>query len=474
MLNTRVTVLEDGFFSNTGFTMAGWMSVCREQSSDNDHAAFQLRSVEPGSYGKPDPLILERVKNWFGNSLEAAECEGPGLRKEAGIRLRLVWMGSSRQAYKLPQLLLFDPAAGENEVAEIDGGSLTGSNGALGGIEGDARAVPGKRLDGGGCRVVLVADLHLGAQRRGWFLDGNPIHSFNFAASGSQGIVFADDHAVFFWINRQNVDGLAGREAEPLALTNRVIVHACMAAKDRAIFGDDIAFRVTDWLAHFARIGVDELHVVAVRHEAQLHAFRLFRDWKIDVPRESADFFLGELAKRKFAAGKLFLRQSPKKVRLILGIVACPKEFIAARKFVATDAGVVASGKTLCADLPGHAQQRLKLHVGIAVGTGNGRASSKILFDERTHDALLELVFEVHNVVGEIQVLRDTLGVVNVIERTAAMLRRAIPLKFREAALIPQLHRQADDGPFLLPQNSGHGRGIDATGHGDRHKAGLN
>jgi hypothetical protein len=72
------------------------------------------------------------------------------------------------------------------------------------------------------------------------------------------------------------------------------------------------------------------------------------------------------------------------------------------------------------------------------------------LFDEGTHDALLELILKIHHVVREVQVLRDTLGVVDVIERAAAVLRGTFTLKFGEAALIPKLHSETDDGVALL------------------------
>ena len=46
--------------------------------------------------------------------------------------------------------------------------------------------------------------------------------------------------------------------------------------------------------------------------------------------------------------------------------------------------------------------------------------------------------------------LRDALGVINVIERAAAVLGRAVSLKLGQAALIPELHRQADYRAALL------------------------
>jgi len=68
--------------------------------------------------------------------------------------------------------------------------------------------------------------------------------------------------------------------------------------------------------------------------------------------------------------------------------------------------------------------------------------------------------------------LRNALGVVDVVERAAAVLRGAVALQFGEAALIPELHGKADDGAILLEEDRGDRGGVDAAGHGDRDEAG--
>jgi hypothetical protein len=117
----------------------------------------------------------------------------------------------------------------------------------------------------------------------------------------------------------------------------------------------------------------------------------------------------------------------------------------------------MACGQTLGTNLARHAQKRLELHVRVAVGASNRSAAGEILIDEGAHDALLELLLEVHYVMRKIQVLGDTLGVVNVVERTAAVLLGAVALQFRQAALIPELHGEADDRAALFLEDSGDG-----------------
>jgi len=135
----------------------------------------------------------------------------------------------------------------------------------------------------------------------------------------------------------------------------------------------------------------------------------------------------------------------------------------------------MAGGQALGSDLAGHAEKRLEFHIGVAVGAGDGSAAGKILFNEGAHDAGFELFFKVDDVVWKIQVLRDALGVVDVVEGAATVLRGAIALEFGEAALIPELHGEADDGAILLEKNRGNGGGVDTTGHGygDKARSGL-
>ena len=110
----------------------------------------------------------------------------------------------------------------------------------------------------------------------------------------------------------------------------------------------------------------------------------------------------------------------------------------------------MAGSQSFRADLPGHAQQRLKLHIGVAVGAGDGVRPARYCSTNGRTTRCFKLFFEIDDVVREIQMLRDALGVVDVVERAAAVLRRSIALQFGQAPLIPELHGQADDRVALL------------------------
>jgi len=161
---------------------------------------------------------------------------------------------------------------------------------------------------------------------------------------------------------------------------------------------------------------------------------------------------------------------------LIFRSIKGAKKLETAGCVVATNACVVAGGEAIGADLTGHAEQRLELYVGIAIGAGDGCAAAQIVFHEGTNDAFFELRFEIDDVMREIQVLRDALGVVYIVERAAAVLCGTLiregALKFGQTALVPQLHGQADDWAVLLLEHGRDGRRIHAAGHGDGNQAG--
>jgi hypothetical protein len=71
--------------------------------------------------------------------------------------------------------------------------------------------------------------------------------------------------------------------------------------------------------------------------------------------------------------------------------------------------------------LAGHAEKRFELYISVAIGAGNGRTTTKIVADERTHDAVFELVLEIDYIMRKVEMLGDAPGVVDVVERTAAM-----------------------------------------------------
>ena len=102
--------------------------------------------------------------------------------------------------------------------------------------------------------------------------------SFNFANRRSQRLIVANHHAILLPVDRQHVIRLARRKSQSLTLTNRKVVHAVVPPNDIAVFIHNLATRIRQRRPALQRIRLDKLHIIPVRHKAQLHAFRLLRD----------------------------------------------------------------------------------------------------------------------------------------------------------------------------------------------------
>ena len=62
--------------------------------------------------------------------------------------------------------------------------------------------------------------------------------------------------------------------------------------------------------------------------------------------------------------------------------------------------------------------------------------------------------------------LGDAAGVVHVVVRAASMLGGAVILQLRQAALIPELHGEADDGLRAVVEDGGDRGAVHAAAHG--------
>ena len=135
-----------------------------------------------------------------------------------------------------------------------------------------------------------------------------------------------------------------------------------------------------------------------------------------------ADGGLLHLAEREEGAGELVLRQAEEEVGLVLGLVLGAGEDPAAAGRVEVVAGVVAGGDAVGADLAGGGEELVELEVVVAEGAGDGRAAGEVLADEGLDDLGLEALLLVDEVVGEVELLGDAAGVVDVVDGAAAAL----------------------------------------------------
>ncbi len=143
----------------------------------------------------------------------------------------------------------------------------------------------------------------------------------------------------------------------------------------------------------------------------------------------------------------------------------------AAAGFVVVIARVVAGGDALGADLAGGEEKLIELEVVVAEGAGDGGAAGEVFADEGADYLGLEAILRVDEVVGDAEVLGYVAGVVDVIDGAAAALGNGlgeaeVGVVGGQAALVPELEGEADEGVSLGVEERGDGGGVDAAGHG--------
>jgi hypothetical protein len=121
-------------------------------------------------------------------------------------------------------------------------------------------------------------------------------------------------------------------------------------------------------------------------------------------------------------------------------VVNASLQFIAVGLLVEADSRIVARRDASSADPRRHVEKLIEFDEVIAQSARDRRAPSEVFSDKWLNDFLLEPLLEVHDVIRDAEVLRDCARVVNIVER-ATPAGRFAALQFREAALIPELHR---------------------------------
>ncbi len=239
---------------------------------------------------------------------------------------------------------------------------------------------------------------------------------------------------------------------KPAPLADGEMMHARVLAQHAAVGVANFAVRFLRSDPALAEVSVDESRIVAVGNEANLLAVGLRGHRQSQLASQIAHLRLGVSAQGKIGAGQLLLLQAEEEIGLVLGVVHAPAHLIAARRVVKADARVMAGGDALRAHAGRHIQKLIELDEVVAERAGDGRAAGQIIVDEGLHHLLFEAGFEVDDVIGNAQLLRDVAGVVDIVERTASAGDAAFGGQFRQAALVPELHGQAHDALALALQ----------------------
>src|SRR6185312_2977526 len=134
------------------------------------------------------------------------------------------------------------------------------------------------------------------------------------------------------------------------------------------------------------------------------------------------------------------------------------------------DAGIVSGGNRGGADLERGFEPLVELDGSIAETAGDRGASGAVLVHEGAHHIALETLLVVDHVVGDAEALGDAAGVVDVVKRAAAS--GAGGVGGAEAALVPELHGEPDDGFAGGVEHCRYRRAVHAAGHGDHRGCG--
>src|ERR1035438_689434 len=127
----------------------------------------------------------------------------------------------------------------------------------------------------------------------------------------------------------------------------------------------------------------------------------------------------------------------------------------------------MAGGDFVGSDLTGDDEKLIELEMIVAEAAGDGCASGEILFDKGTHNIALKALFVIDDVVGNAECFGDATGVVDIVDRTAATLDGFGHADVSgEAALVPELHGEANEAVAFGAEHGRNGGGVNSSRHG--------
>src|SRR6185503_15898938 len=256
-------------------------------------------------------------------------------------------------------------------------------------------------------------------------------------------------------IELDDVERRAGGDAEPLALADGEMNDALMPADCPAIEIDDVA-----GLDRAGLQAADNVGVAPGRHEADVLAVLLVRDFEAEAPRQLARLRLGHVAEGKAQIVELLARGREQEIALVtIGIRGAYQR---ARSVGEAARGDIVPGRErMCAKLARGRQQVAKLDRAVALDAGHRGFTERVAVGKIVDHGFAEAAFIVEHVMWNADPFGDIAGVVDV----AAGAAGALAMGGR--AMVVKLQRDPDHVvAFGLQQGSRH-RGIDAAGHGD-------
>ena len=202
--------------------------------------------------------------------------------------------------------------------------------------------------------------------------------------------------------------------------------------------------------------------VAAVRDEADLLALWLERGNQAEGPGLLADLGLGPIADRKAQDRELLLAKLVEHVGLVFALVGGSPQAVTVGTLI--DARIVAGRQKVGAQRQRLAQEEAELDRLVAANAGIGRAPLQICLCEGVDDRRPKVVFEIQDVIGNAQPVGDPAGVLDRVQRTAAVVLVEV---LERHLLGPELEGDAEDVMALLTHQGRGDRRVDAAAHRD-------
>ena len=251
-----------------------------------------------------------------------------------------------------------------------------------------------------------------------------------------------------------DVERLAGGDAEPAALADRIAQDAVMAAQMPAVDMVDVAR-----LGGFGPQLGDDVGIFALRHETDVLAVGLGGHRQPHALGRRAYLALGHAAEREAQEVDLLLRGGKEEIALVAVRIDRPAQ--GPVRAIGAAADVVPRRQRVGAQFAGGLQQVGELDRLVAGDARNRRLAGDVAFGEGVDHRLAKTLLVVEHVMGNAELLGNRARVADVLAcaaRARAMHRRAVVVK---------LQRDADDVVALFLHQSCDDGGIDAAGHGD-------
>jgi hypothetical protein len=162
---------------------------------------------------------------------------------------------------------------------------------------------------------------------------------------------------------------------------------------------------------------LNEAGVVAIRHKADLHTFRLSTGGQLMLLGDGAHLGLAQVPDRERQVGQCILSEGEEEVTLVLGFISRPAKMEA--RLLSLDLSVV-PGRKLGAQGEGALQQEAELHIPIARHARDRCAPAEVRIDKGLDYTFPEQLFSLGNVERNPKLLGHCPSVVDVLRATAA------------------------------------------------------